>query len=732
MNPLPASGLRYSYESPGSDEYSAKSYLSHLGIDEREKMEFNPVTMATLSTDGKKFSTFGPLRHFAIMLQDKQLKSIRDDIVEFRKVFDKQPENIALPPTNSGAKMYEHDTYTGSTGDLNKDTKTSRPCMANTSEELVDKIVQVLPNLNDTFTLVERYFKYVYPFLPCLSKGEFMADIKRLLDVEHIKDANMPIEHMCITQKIDYATLGTLLIVLKLGHRTFMSNFGPSKKSTPPPKLSLLVVDLAHLCLRRFALFTEPSLKIFQFALLYRCYHRLQGFEGINENSSMIFNGLLIQMAFGMGLNRDPSRFQTEKWDPERERRWRFLWHMTLHIDSVAFYTSGTNRLIKKEFHDTKSPNFVEVHSPMTREELEVENMSTKMLKIRAEFDELLSTLTDITCRLSPLPSSGELFGTLDKLDTAILTKFGPLGVLFNSKKSDNHVKNLHKVNCIAIYTNALVTIQTVYCHLIFYCERKQNFVACRYLLAKFISMFMRVISNYNKVINDSDVLYGEEFDWLVTSAYSKLVSRSLLGILVCFFRVANAKAQFVGSDPVKFGLLNTLLYNLFDKKVWGLYLPHAKEISCKLFFAWELLKYHTLIQRVTDKAKAKTTEVNNTDYNVFEHMSVKDLQTFIELSNIDLYTTDSDEAALKLRSIIDKLKAGMSFESSQINHGPTYMNEDPMGPVSSPVSEEFLTSQYEDKYWGDLMSKEAYFYDYDEIENIMRNKPINHQTFMV
>lgn len=756
MNPLPVSGIRYSYEPTRSTEHYGESYLTDLGIDEREKIEFNAVSMATLSRDGQKYSSYGPLKIFAIMLQDKHLKSIRSDIIEFTNVFHKNPKNINLPPNNSGAKMFENDEYDdvssgclqkkdgNSTDHLHKTPEATFPkkvandiseekrngsvyniCSLKRSDDLLSSIIRILPNLKEILMLIERYFNYVYPFLPGLSKQSFIGDVHRLLGIENTTGLAKRIDHINIIEKIDYATIGTLLIILKLGHDTMMTNSGTNKSGIPPPKLSSEMIDISRLCLRKFALFTEPSLKVFQFGMLYRSYHMFQGFESVYEKSSMIFNGLLTQIAYAIGLNRDPSKFEIENRDPELENRWRFLWYMILHIDSAAFYSNGSNRLIKREFFDTKMPNYIEKDSNLSNEDIEIENMTIKMLTIRTEFDELLSNLTDIVCRLSPLPSSGEVFGTLDKLNNAILTKFGPLSLFLNSKKSKNHVLNIQKVLYMSIYTNALSTIQTVYCHLIFDSEKKQNFVACRYLIAKFIAIFMTVIANYKKVINDSDSIYGEEFDWLATSLYSKLLSRSLLGILICFFRVSSARNKFSGNDATKFGLLNTLLYNLFDKKVWNLYLPYAKKISNKSFFAWKLLKHHTLIQKVTDTAKV-TTDCINDSYNVFEFMSISDIQTFVELSNIKLYTTDTEEPALRVKSILDKLKSGASFESSHIDQQLTNIED---GLTPGMTYDEFLPSPYEDKYWGELITKEAYLYDDGDF---VQDRPINNASFMI
>lgn len=725
MNPLPVSGVRYAYGQNDNSEYSAESYLSHLGFDGREKIEFDVINMATLATEGKKYSIFGPLRHFSIMMQDKHLKSIHNEVIKFRKLFDKKPKNINLPDS-TGAKMYESDVYQPQLSKCSlKDTDGKDKATFQNPDNLVCDILHVLPKLDDILMLIERYFKYVYPFLPCLSETLFMKDLKRVLDINDVKNSTQKIDHLNISEKIDYATVGILLIVLKFGQGTMSSNLGDIN-IVSPPKLSSKIIDISHLCLRKFALFTEPSVKIFQFGILYRCYHQTQGFVGVNENSPFIFNGMLTQMAFGMGLNRDPSKFENSQ-DTECENRRRFLWHMILHIDSVGFFTSGTNRLITKEYYDTNLPSFVEKGSNISNENLEIENITIKMIKIRTELDELLCSLTDIVCRLSPLPTSVELFGTLDKLDTALLTKFGPLSVLLNSKKSQNHATNIQRASHVLMYTNALTTIQTVYCHLIFYSEKKKNFVACRYLIAKLISIFMRVLVSYQNIVDGGDSIYGGEFDWLITSFYSKLASGSLLAILVCFFRVASARNKFSGNDSIKFGLLNTLLYNLFDKKIWNLYLPYAKKISSKSFLAWGLLKYHTLIQGMTEKAKV-STDYDNKEYNVFDEMSISDIQTFIELSDINLYTTEAEEPALRIRNILAKLRAGFSFESSHINQQLTYLDEE---ITEEMMNKEFLPSPYEDKYWGDLMSKEVYNYDYDALGKMMNTPRRDERFFM-
>lgn len=692
MNPLP-SAINYNQDMLSEKEFKANKHLLNLGIDPKEEIVFGLVQNVTVLTNGETFSAYGPLRHFAIMTQDNHLRLIQDDILEFRKTFDKKPESVIAPPPSAGARMFDNDL------DQSADQAHKK------TEEFNTTFKNILPPIDTIWLLVERFFEYVYPFLPVICKSAFIQDLKRILCLDELKNEKR-VSKVNIGQQIDYAVMGTLLLVLKFGHGTYQSN---------GPKVSPSLICMAHLCLRKFALFTEPSLKIFQFAILYRSYHRFQGFEGINENSPYIFNGLITQMAYGIGLSRDPSKMRPKFEDPELIRRWKFLWSITLHIDSNTFYTNGTNRLIRKDHYDTTEPEFVTSGSGFSNTELEIENFTIRMIRMKNEFDDLLCNLTSIVCRLNPPPKAGEVFARYEELETAMKTKLGPLSLILTTSKINGHLNNIQTVFYISTYSNCLNCIQTIFCHLIFYAEGKYNFVACRYLIARLITFAMRTIANYKTLMTKSDEIYGNEFNWIITPLFTKVISRSLLCILICFFRVVNSRNRFVETDPVKFGLLNTILYNLFDHRIWNLYLPYAKSISNKSFFAWELLKYHSLIQKVTDKAKITTKtsmDEKNGPYNVFNDMSISDMQTFVELTNLDLYTNTSEITTSKIDVIIDKLRAGMSFESSFADQQVTNMELS-----SSTVSNsEFLPSEYEDKYWNYLMSKEPYLYALEDI----------------
>lgn len=244
------------------------------------------------------------------------------------------------------------------------------------SIKLLSKIQLVLPCKRVIWTLMDLFFNELYPFFPILDEFEFIPIIESLIGLRSYEES--PIHQIVSDKKMDFAYLGILMVILRITYLSLFSNIRMINEqnihnlsSDPNAEevrfllnnpVNLEVVQLSYDCVNMFDLINSSNLVVLQLATFVR-YYRICGPEcGDDYNSSepQVFSALLLQMAFALGLNREPDNFDDGCKDERQNHLARKLWKLLVLIDTSASLSTGDPAIVSSFSIDVKSPYLTE------------------------------------------------------------------------------------------------------------------------------------------------------------------------------------------------------------------------------------------------------------------------------------------------------------------------------------------------------------------------------------
>lgn len=202
-------------------------------------------------------------------------------------------------------------------------------------------ILQELPTHNIIMRLSLRFFKIVYPFIPLISEQVFFRDIDSIIGPSNF--SNERPHKLNIRGKYDYATIGLLFLVLRLGFlsledRDFQER--PEFDGLEGLVISPICVEIAKKCLDTYKLDRKTySVKVFQLMLMLKIY---SNFGSLDDDSEDNFEtetqfGALYSVAQSMGLHSDPDTLMHIMPDQNTDTHrvlWKKIWHTVLEMDS--------------------------------------------------------------------------------------------------------------------------------------------------------------------------------------------------------------------------------------------------------------------------------------------------------------------------------------------------------------------------------------------------------------
>lgn len=256
---------------------------------------------------------------------------------------------------------------------------------------LDSKLLSVLANQKVIWTLIRRFFRVVYPYVPFIDERDFRGEISRLIDDENFEV--VPVVELNIRGHLDFATLGILLVILRLSYLSYFSNDLshnlPDNINTNTVKnrelkfilenpISMSYIVLAQSCLDEFNIFNRSNVTVLQLALLLRTYRHLAPEEGDGPDGgdSIVLTSTLVSMATNLGLNREPDESITSK------RECNLFRKLAIHLknlDTTECVSFGTPSGVDRRYFDIKCPFYALDNSNLIDTENEREVISAYM-----------------------------------------------------------------------------------------------------------------------------------------------------------------------------------------------------------------------------------------------------------------------------------------------------------------------------------------------------------------
>ncbi|GMG40280.1 unnamed protein product [Ambrosiozyma monospora] len=461
-------------------------------------------------------------------------------------------------------------------------------------------------------------------------------------------------------KRLDFAIIGTLLVVLRLSYLSLLTNVFKEGVSPPRSKedsyllkhpVDMDIVSVAQLCLNQFKLLRRSALCIFQCALIMKEYHKYapeDGCDGCGDGDSQIFTGMLIQMAMSIGINREPSKFDQAM--SKQSNLWRKIWYRLVSADNFQAFILGNPPLISSKYYDTELPSFSYENSNI--EDTGLEKEVIQFIKYRFELDKLLREVTSLVLDMKKPPFVSEVMQKLAPIHEHLRTEFKSLSHLMTPTNGD-HIDNVRKVKRIIAYCETVSLLHPVYYHLLLHYDHLQNAAACKFFLEKVVSLVMGVITNFTELLKYSYKFVGYGFDLQLTPVLETgmhktfQIQYAVCGRLLSLKKTLSQKNDDNDKEMIEF----------IDKFVKKIIIPKAEcylegliSISGRYFYAWRMSKAHNILIRLfKEPSELLDVYLSHTNYNFFSQLSKTDMEYIADLMNtkkiVDNQTEHDNEA---------------------------------------------------------------------------------------
>ncbi|OUT22765.1 hypothetical protein CAS74_002510 [Pichia kudriavzevii] len=484
-----------------------RSFLTSMNLSPFDKIPVFSDCEPTIYFNSK-YNNFGPFAWITIIKKDQFLLPI------FKKVTQARREIFSLNPKTL---------------------------------DLTRKIAQELPNKRAIWLFIQRFFKYVYPFVPYLDQETFIDDIERLIDGHSIDDLSKEekVTYFNVSEHLDLAIIGTLLIVIKFAYESLLSTnremMDPHNRSKDDQYLLQFkqgdsIVSLTNECLNEFSLIKRCSLPILQLAILFREYQKVDGCDAFQDGDSQIFTGLIIQIGNTIGLNRDPLS-NNELTDGKAINLRRKIWYGLISSDNYQYTQTGTPPIIHPSHYDTRLPEFDENSSNVY--DLKIERITIENIRKRFEIENKMRSLADLMSNMKQSPNVEHITLCIIDLEAELKHQFGTLDDLLLSNHGNIHHKKLEKVLNFIIYTNTLNLLKPVHMLVYYHCQQRENFEATYYIHNKILSFWMYLLSNLPELVGSSHTYFDIGFDVFLIPGLEVSLHKGL-----CFFMSTYVKCK--------------------------------------------------------------------------------------------------------------------------------------------------------------------------------------------
>lgn len=552
---------------------------------------------------------------------------------------------------------------------------------------LIEKIRLVLPNQRVVWILINRFFKYVYPFFPFLDETHFTDSIKRILGPEAYVDRK--IAKLNVEKRHDFANLGILLIVLRMSYLSSFSNLpevNADNMTTDDPKkaeikyllnnpVDIDVIAVAQACLDQFDVLRKTNLNVLQFALFMRIYEILSPEEGdgADGGNSQVFNSILIQMAYSIGIHREPDNFSDVCNDAKTNNLTRKIWSYLLRLDTNHVFQYGSPMCIDDDFSDVLEP----FHEPGNENTKDL-NMEKDVMRCFTGQTALIKTvrrLLKVTLNVKSRIPMADLTQLVSKIEVGIKEKFGVLSDYTRTAFFPNESSSLKVYECKTFLTSKNFLNTTYFYFYLHYEKKRKNSLAFFYLKKLFCVIYGEFAPEYLELIHNNLKTFDPNSttpDFILNPTLELMIhklSQFNFAILIRLnFTIYKLKSNH---DYHNRNLLTNFAYRLNFAKLCKLSKMVEKfvhfgtscisRLSNRYYYAWRVSKTHAFLvkllvnQKFYENFVSKETgvlflELNNDQLNELIdilHQTMKKIKNVVddEVNNMELNGSNVDEA---------------------------------------------------------------------------------------
>jgi hypothetical protein len=590
--------------------------------------------------------------------------------------------------------------------------------------KLIDKIKVVLPKQRVIWILINKFFLLVYPFLPFIDESYFKSEMSRILGPEDHNDSK--ISELNIEKRLDLANIGILLIIIRFTYLSLFSNRNgvnennlktndPSSKAQELKYLlsnpiNIDVIHMAQLCLDQFELLRKTNLVVLQCALIMRLYHMFspEDGDGADGGDSQIYSGMLIQMAYSMGLNREPDNFPEACNDEKVNNIGRKIWLFLALGDFNQAYSYGNPLCIDDKYVDTKLPYYKPGNENILDIELEKNVVST--FAYFSKFYEKLKTILDLTLSVKDSIKMEKLTRLMSDFEKFTHLHYGTLNQFFIPFKDDKFRYPFIKIMKCKNYINLTSFNMIVFYHFFLHYEkRKQSNLSFFYLKKIYTVMLDEFVEGIFQLVEDNNVNFGEGADLIMNPSLEQIIHKSSqvnFAICIRLKLQLNKMSTCVDHDlkmnndygyqekHLKLSKLVKYIQKLIDT-----FMTAMTNLSKRYYYAWKVTKAYRFLLEFSgfDEFVAKECDLYITEFSVGQ---VDELSRMCEAtlrrlhkSRMSKRDTNTDEQQNELQN--KQLKNDIQVQGMNNNEEESIDNVQikPSIPLAPGMSVESLNS---------------------------------------
>ncbi|CUM68357.1 uncharacterized protein PRCAT00006079001 [Priceomyces carsonii] len=482
--------------------------------------------------------------------------------------------------------------------------------------KLIEKIEVVLPEQKVIWTLINKFFKNVYAFIPFIDEKSFKSEMSRIIGPEGYNQVK--ISPLKIEKRLDFAYVGILLLMLRLSYLSLFSNrkkvneqnlstsdpslFAQEKKYLLSHPISIDIVEMADLCLKQFNLCEKSNLIIFQFAFmtrLYRVFSPEDG-DGSDGSDSQVSTGMLVHMAYSIGLNRDPDNFPEQTFDKKTNNLGRKLWFFLVIVDLLQSYFYGNPSTIDAKYFDTKLPYYVAGNENVNDVEIEKNVIST--FRYFEAYYKHLKRILDLTLAINSKTRVQELCSDLSLFEIFLNNTYGSLKNFMMPFDEDNYpfpfVKTMKCKNSL----NMKHFMLSIYYFIFLFYEARHDVEMSYFYLRKMVAIIcIDLVPCFHHLVSDNHLYFGDSADLILNPVTQSICHRVLslffgflarINLLVYTYKRDKLHSMKLQSDSeynLKFSRLCHLSKSL--EKICWFTITVLSRLSERYYFAWRITK---------------------------------------------------------------------------------------------------------------------------------------------
>lgn len=496
--------------------------------------------------------------------------------------------------------------------------------------EVADQVVKILPCKRVIWLLINKFFTHVYPYMPFFDETSFKLEIARIIGPEDYVEAM--VEKLNVEKRLDFAYVGIMLLMLRFAYLSLFSNRKQVneynlKGSDPDPKMqelkfllsnpiSIQVVDMAQLCANQFDILKKSSIVVLQLVYALRLYTMFgpEKGDGADGGASQITNGMIIQIAFSMGINREPERFYSDdQSDGKTNNLIRKLWFFMVITDLIQGYQYGNPLAIDDRNFDVRLPFYKKGN-----ENIEDVQMEKDVISSFAYFEKYytkLKGLLDTTTRASEPCKIKELVDKLSDFEEFVYSIFGNIQDYMSPFSQGLYKYPFIKTMKCKNFINLNGFIISILAHLQSHFERAGNVKLSMYYLKKVIILgTMHFLPYYNDLIGNNHINFGESADLILNPTVIAFMHKTHQFNMAVFVKTNAAIHALRNSGTHEKDMKNNYSYQVkFYKycklskvleKVTKYSITSVSRLSDRYYYAWRITKAHSFIFHVITKSR--------------------------------------------------------------------------------------------------------------------------------